>query len=186
METQVQHEGSGIRRYIRWQDKKYNKWGRALAIFITPLLFIGLILFTVAPGYILSRNMGAKPAFDDPLQLSVAIIFIAGGVLLYLWAIILFAKASGTQVPVVPTLKLVTKGPYAVTRNPMVTGAILILIGLSILSNAWIVFFSGMVVPGMYLLYIRLVEEEELLARFGHEYRSYKQRTPFLIPNICK
>ncbi len=186
MGTQVQNEGSTIRQYIRWQDRKYNKWGRVLAIMITPVLFIGLILITAAPGYIISRNLGVKPAFVDPIQIASACVFLVAGLLLYLWTIMLFAKALGTQVPLVPTLKLVTKGPYAVTRNPMVTGAILILIGLSILSNAWIVFFSGMVVPGMYLLYIKLVEEEELLARFGHEYRSYKQRTPFLIPNICK
>jgi len=34
--------------------------------------------------------------------------------------------------------------------------------------------------------YIKLVEEKELEARFGEEYREYKRKTPFLIPKIWK
>jgi len=34
--------------------------------------------------------------------------------------------------------------------------------------------------------YIKLIEEKELIERFGSEYLEYKQKTPFLIPRIGK
>ena len=35
---------------------------------------------------------------------------------------------------------------------------------------------------GLLLLYVKVVEEKELEARFGDAYLQYKRNTPFLIP----
>jgi len=37
-------------------------------------------------------------------------------------------------------------------------------------------------IVAMLLIYIKLVEEEELEARFGKKCLEYKRRTPFIIP----
>jgi len=38
------------------------------------------------------------------------------------------------------------------------------------------------VVAAFVVFYARTVEERELEARFGEEYRAYRARTPFLLP----
>ncbi|NIM97178.1 MAG: hypothetical protein GTO24_03545, partial [candidate division Zixibacteria bacterium] len=46
------------------------------------------------------------------------------------WSIFNFLKVKGTPVPFKPPPTLVTTGPYAHVRNPMVTGVFLLLFGL--------------------------------------------------------
>ena len=34
------------------------------------------------------------------------------------------------------------------------------------------------------LLYVKFIEEKELEARFGVEYKAYKRETPFILPRL--
>jgi protein-S-isoprenylcysteine O-methyltransferase Ste14 len=34
--------------------------------------------------------------------------------------------------------------------------------------------------------YIKLVEEKELAARFGEEYRAYREGAPFILPRLTR
>ncbi len=91
----------------------------------------------------------------------------------------------GTPVPVVPTRRLITSGPYKYCRNPMAFGTLLLYIGLSLIFNsisAIFILVALVLVP--LLLFIKIVEEKELEIRFGHEYTEYKEKTPFLIPRL--
>jgi protein-S-isoprenylcysteine O-methyltransferase Ste14 len=89
---------------------------------------------------------------------------------------------GGTPVPLVPTKKLVVRAPFTYCRNPMTLGTILAYLGVCV----WIGSISalGIVVILMtaLLLYIKLIEEKELEARFGAEYLAYKRETPFILP----
>ena len=114
----------------------------------------------------------------------VGLFVSASGVALYMWTIVLFARARGTQVPIAPTQRVVTSGPYAVSRNPMLTSAIIMVFGAGVVLNSWSFILAGLVIPTPYLIYILLVEERELEARFGEEYLAYKQSTPFIVPNL--
>lgn len=106
---------------------------------------------------------------------------------MFTWTIWLFIKVGkGTQIPVIPTQKLVTVGPFAYCRNPMYLGVILWVTGLGIILNSPSFILSGLIVPFLYLIYIKAVEEKELEARFGREYLEYKKKVPFLIPSIFK
>jgi protein-S-isoprenylcysteine O-methyltransferase Ste14 len=42
-----------------------------------------------------------------------------------------------------------------------------------------VLFFAGLL-----LIYIKRVEEKEMEIRFGQEYLTYRQQTPFLIPRF--
>ena len=97
-----------------------------------------------------------------------------------------FTRATGTQVPVAPTQTVVTSGPYAVSRNPMLTSAFIMVGGAGVLFNSWSFMLAGLVIPTAYLMYIKLVEERELEARFGEEYLSYKKSTPFIMPKLAR
>jgi protein-S-isoprenylcysteine O-methyltransferase Ste14 len=73
---------------------------------------------------------------------------------------------------------LLTRGPYAVTRNPMYVGELALWLG-------WAIFFGSVaVLAGFLFLFVvvsRLVlprEERALEARFGDAYRDYERAAP--------
>jgi protein-S-isoprenylcysteine O-methyltransferase Ste14 len=72
--------------------------------------------------------------------------------------------------------RLVTTGPFSVSRNPMYTSFILFTIpGLSLACNNWLVLICSLVI---YIGLTLLVKEEEdwLEHHFGGEYTAYRQR----------
>ncbi len=171
-----------IDQHIRFQKRAFNKWGRGVLIVTFPVLFILFFLF--APGWWGSQRFSMPMGLGGTAGWYVGLFISASGVALYLWTIVLFAKAQGTQVPVAPTQKVVTSGPYAVSRNPMLTSAIIMVCGAGVLFNSWSFILAGLVIPTLYLIYIKLVEERELEARFGEAYLSYKKSTPFIVPKM--
>jgi protein-S-isoprenylcysteine O-methyltransferase Ste14 len=83
-----------------------------------------------------------------------------------------------------PTQQLVTRGPYAYTRNPMFLGVLFLLLAIAL---------HGMSITALALLpilllvgleYIRVYEEPALRERFGEEYRQYRRSVPALIPRF--
>ncbi len=171
-----------IRQHIIFQARAFNRLIRKLLIVGFPVAFLYCFLYTPA-------RIGSEMA-DLPIGLpsivgqSIGILIAAAGLSLYLWTLVLFARAEGTQVPVAPTTSIVSTGPYAYTRNPMQTSAVLMMVGAGLVVNSWSFMLGGLVIPIVYLIYIRRVEEVELEARFGEEYLAYKRATPFLIPRI--
>lgn len=147
-----------------------------------PVLFVGFFLF--APGWWAHQQVPMPMGLEEVAGWCLGSIIAALGGALYLWTIVLFAKAQGTQVPVVPTQRLVTSGPYAVSRNPMFTSGIIMVCGGGVALDSWSFLAGGLVIPTAYLLYIKAVEERELEARFGEEYVSYKGSTPFIVPKL--
>jgi protein-S-isoprenylcysteine O-methyltransferase Ste14 len=79
---------------------------------------------------------------------------------------------------------LVRSGPYAIVRNPLYVGNILIATGLSILSELiWLVPF---LILYFFLLnhFVVLYEEKRLLSRWGDEYQTYLNEVPRWIPRV--
>jgi protein-S-isoprenylcysteine O-methyltransferase Ste14 len=83
-----------------------------------------------------------------------------------------------------PTSVLVTAGPYAYTRNPMVAGYLLILLAVAFLAES----VSGVIlVPLLTILayiYLTVFEEKALVARFDGEYERYRRNVPALFPRL--
>ena len=89
--------------------------------------------------------------------------------------------ASAVQILVnVPRGKLITTGPFAVTRHPLYTSvALLVLPGLGFLLDTWLGPAAGAVLYGSSRLFAG--REEKLLAKlFPTEYPAY--RTRVLLP----
>jgi protein-S-isoprenylcysteine O-methyltransferase Ste14 len=100
-----------------------------------------------------------------------------------LWARV----ALGTMWSSSPTVKvrhqLRTDGPYGVTRHPIYTGLLGMLLGTVLLVGFghWLVIFP----VGLVLAEIRIHSEEGLmLATFPEAYRRYRRRVPQLVPGL--
>lgn len=76
-----------------------------------------------------------------------------------------------------------TSGPYGITRHPIYTGILSMLLGSLLVAGAgrWIVPFGVFLV----LLQIKIrIEERLMLAEFPDDYPRYRQRVPQLIPGL--
>jgi protein-S-isoprenylcysteine O-methyltransferase Ste14 len=106
--------------------------------------------------------------------------------LLMMWSVwVQWSVGRGGPVPVVPTRKLITTGPYALCRNPMHLGALLYVFAFGLIfGNLVIALICIALEMSMLGVYLKSIEEKELLLRFGEDYRRYKEKTPFLIPRI--
>jgi protein-S-isoprenylcysteine O-methyltransferase Ste14 len=100
----------------------------------------------------------------------------------------LWARFSlGTMWSLAPKVKgdrrLRTHGPYAVTRHPIYTGLLGMMLGATLLSGIgqWIV----LVPVGVVLFEIKIRMEERLMvATFPDEYHRYRRRVPQLVPGL--
>lgn len=101
------------------------------------------------------------------------IVFLAGLALL-IWAASTFRRA-GTEVQTSqPTTRIVTRGPYRYSRNPIYVGMFLGLIGLAIaFDNLWLI---AVLVPFYFVIRYGVIAREEayLERKFGDIYRAYK------------
>ena len=80
--------------------------------------------------------------------------------------------------------RLVQKGMYGHTRNPMYVGNSLIAIGMSMATGAPVAYL--IVIPFFLFVYQAIVasEEEYLRTRFGDDYSEYCTRVPRFIPSF--
>jgi protein-S-isoprenylcysteine O-methyltransferase Ste14 len=100
----------------------------------------------------------------------------------------LWARFSlGTMWSNAPRVKddhqLRTRGPYAVTRHPIYTGLLGMLLGATLLSGIgqWIVLFP----VGLIVFEVKIRMEERLMvATFPEEYPGYRRQVPQLIPGL--
>jgi protein-S-isoprenylcysteine O-methyltransferase Ste14 len=86
-------------------------------------------------------------------------------------------KKVGTAVkPYLDASKLVTHGPYAISRHPMYLGYILFLIGVGLLLGSIISFVPTAIM--FLILQIKFIpmEEKSMMRLFGDDYLAYKRR----------
>jgi protein-S-isoprenylcysteine O-methyltransferase Ste14 len=93
-------------------------------------------------------------------------------------------EGRGTLAPWDPPRRLVVRGPYRYVRNPMISGVIFMLCGLALCLRSaphgrWAMLFIL-----ANLLYIPLLEEPQLEARFGEPYRRYRAAVPRFLPRV--
>lgn len=114
-------------------------------------------------------------------QTAFQALWYAGWVILAL-SIVLFIvpmydfRKKGREVKGQTTV-LVTSGSYAVVRHPIYLSFILLALALPLITQHWLIAFMGVV--GMVLSYAAaLLEDSELVERFGEDYEVYMHRVP--------
>ena len=173
-----------------WIDTLYKvaTGSRSVRNFFTPIgaIVYGLLIFVfVFIAVYVDRLIGLTNIFSSPLNLilSIPIFFLA--LFLIGWSVKHFIVAKGTPVPFNPPPQLVVTGPYAYTRNPMLTGVFLLLFGCGVVFGS----VSLLFVFTPLFIYINFwelksIEEPELEKRLGEDYVKYRKRTPMFFPNL--
>lgn len=127
-------------------------------------------------------------SFSCPRVIEVVLACITGllGILVLLWSVwTQWMVGRGGPVPVVPTTKLITSGPYALCRNPMFLGCLFYVFAFGLVfGNLVVAIVCAVLEMALGVSYYKGIEEKELLMRFGDEYQRYKDKTPFLIPRF--
>ncbi|MCL1920477.1 MAG: isoprenylcysteine carboxylmethyltransferase family protein [Kiritimatiellaeota bacterium] len=128
---------------------------------------------------------GYRWAPNHPALLALGGLLLALGLSLAGWTMRLFAvKGKGTAAPWDPPKKLVVAGPYRHVRNPMISSVLAMQIAEALLLNAALCWGLFALFLTLNMLYFPLVEEKELLARFGEPYRLYKRNVPRWLPRL--
>ncbi|MBO7055228.1 MAG: isoprenylcysteine carboxylmethyltransferase family protein [Bacteroidales bacterium] len=147
----------------------------------------GIVFVVVLPYlmWILSRRPALLPI--DALQLFAALLLITKGLVLNLCAV-MYKRHKLKEYKIDEyghsekrRVILMTKGPYKICRNPMLTGAIEYLLGYCIGLGTWQSYAVIVAFIAVALIKINS-EERRLLHVFGDEYAYYCYRTGRFTP----
>jgi protein-S-isoprenylcysteine O-methyltransferase Ste14 len=156
--------------------------------FFTPIgaSFFALLTFSfVIIALQVDRLLGITDIFPRPLSIILALPIFSFALFFIGWSVLNFLRAKGTPVPFNPPPQLVTTGPYAYVRNPMLTGVFALLFGFGVLlgSASLLVIFTPLFIF-LNVWELKAIEEPELLKRLGQDYIEYRKRTPMFFPGF--
>jgi protein-S-isoprenylcysteine O-methyltransferase Ste14 len=176
----------------KWIDMIYNvaTSSRKIRNFFTPLGALLVFLFVFALILLalqVDKLLSITDIFPRPLSFILASPFFLVAFILIGWSVLTFLRAKGTPVPLNPPPRLVTTGPYAYSRNPMLTGVFALLFGFGVLLGSFslLVIFTPLFIL-VNIWELKIIEEPELLKRLGQDYREYRKRTPMFFPKPGK
>lgn len=153
---------------------------RAAAWLESVVLFLALYAGVPWVGLALDARLHWPPIPDLGRVVGIAPLALgAGGIA---WCFLLFVRTGGgTPNPLVPPRRLVTQGPFAWTRNPIILSHALASLGVALLvaSPAAVVLVLLLGVPVQFIVRI---EERTLERRYGDAYRRYRDAVPRWIP----
>ena len=174
----------------RWINTLYNvaTGNRNIRNFFTPVgaLFYGLLIFlSVVIALQVDSFLGISNMLPKSLRLILSLPVFSLALFFIGWSVQYFLKVKGTPVPFNPPPKLVTTGPYAYTRNPMLTGVFILLFAFGVYYGSISLIF--IFTPLFILLNVwelKFIEEPELVKRLGEDYIEYRKRTPMFFPGF--
>ncbi len=106
---------------------------------------------------------------------NIGVGLVIAGLLIVFWGMLTFARARTAILPMRPASRLVARGPYRFTRNPMYTGMAVSFLGGAIgMNSVW----ALVMFPFVILLISSLVisrEERYLSSEFGEDYDTYRK-----------
>lgn len=121
-----------------------------------------------------------SPGGITRLGVIIGAILIAAGEAWRLWGVATAGTVTRRRSRNVQ--KLVTHGPFALSRNPLYNGNFLLWMGFVTLSGAWWFLPVAVVVFAIEYFFIVRYEEGVLESIFGEEYLAFKRRTPRWVP----
>jgi protein-S-isoprenylcysteine O-methyltransferase Ste14 len=174
--------------YMQFTGKEFSTLHKVLSMipgFIIFMVISPFVIFKIAS--FLSNYIPVTFPRTVELFIMAGLLFIS--MVLMSWALFeLWTKGRGTPAPITPTNRLVTTGPYSWCRNPIELGTNIYFLVLGIFFDSLVTgilcMFFGLVLG---IAYIKLIEEKEMLVRFGKPYDDYLHSVPFMsLPCLIK
>lgn len=116
-------------------------------------------------------------------RLALAVCLMAIGAAMYLrcvWDFAVFGK--GTPAPIDAPKRLVIRGLYRYSRNPMYVGLITLIAGWAVMFGSMVLVWCAVLLFVFFSLFVRLYEEPHLRRKFGDEYEVYKAQVGRWLP----
>jgi protein-S-isoprenylcysteine O-methyltransferase Ste14 len=142
---------------------------------VVPLTFVAIAILALTPIDWGSLHFGSP----WPQVVGAALLLLSTA--FTIWA----RRSLGTMWSITAAVRehheLRTAGPYSVTRHPIYTGLIGMMLGTALLigSGEWILIS----IAGVVVLVGKAAREERVMASvFGERYRTYRARTPMIVP----
>lgn len=112
-----------------------------------------------------------------------ACIVLAIGAGIYAWCVWDFATVGrGTPAPIDAPKRLIVRGLYRFTRNPMYVGVLTAILGWAALFQAPVLIAYALGLGTLFHLFVVLYEEPHLEREFGAEYEAYQARVARWLP----
>jgi protein-S-isoprenylcysteine O-methyltransferase Ste14 len=152
------------------------------------LLLKNLLFSLVVPGTIgvyvpLLLARGRPPALG--LMFLLALAFLALGGVIYAWCVWDFAVfGRGTPAPIDAPKKLVVRGLYRYSRNPIYVGVLTVLVGWAVMFGGANLLIYTLGVGICFHLFVVLYEERHLRRQFGAEYHDYCEKVGRWLPRF--
>jgi len=166
----------------------WARWWRKLGPVRTYLIVLpAVVAFGVLLFHLRARLLGADLGVNwDLIAIGAVLCGISNWIALQHWKHLSIATMIG-----IPELsptgqrrgKVLKDGIYRVVRHPRYLSA-----GLAVIANALFVDYMGVYLL-IFLLFplgypMLVLEERELIDRFGEEYRQYQQEVPRILPRL--
>lgn len=150
---------------------------------MTAILYGGLLSYIVP--IVDWAYFGDSAARQMPLgHVATGAALIMAGLTIRIWAIRALGRFFTATVQIVKGHRLIQSGPYRLVRHPSYTGAVLAMLGHSLVLGSTIgLATTALFMGAAYFLRIR-AEEHILIDNFGEEYRRYQARSKRLVPLV--
>lgn len=144
---------------------------------------VPVVVLTVVVRQIVPRGDWSSVTFHAPWARFLGLAILLAATALTLWARFVLGVMWSAAPAVKEGHELRTGGPYAITRHPIYTGLLGMLLGTMLVAGGgvWIVSFPVAVV----LIECKIrIEERFMTHEFPEDYPAYRQRVPQLIPGL--
>ena len=157
--------------------------GPKVALFLRNLLFTVVVPGTVAV-YLPLLIVRDRSAGSGAWLVASSALFVVGAAV-YFWCVWDFAFAGrGTPAPIDAPKKLVVRGLYRYSRNPMYVGVLTTILGWAVLFGASGLLLYAFCVGLCFHLFVVLYEEPHLHDVFGSSYDDYCARVGRWLPGV--
>lgn len=154
-----------------------------LVLLIKNIVFTVVVPATVAVYLPMLMTRGRTPG--SGVLAALGCVLVVAGALIYLrcaWDFLAFGR--GTPAPIDAPKKLVVRGLYRYTRNPMYVGVLTAILGWSALYGAMDLVVYGITVGAAFHLFVVVYEEPHLQQVFGTSYDEYRARVGRWLPRL--
>lgn len=162
-----------------------NRFGSLLSTLGQIVIFWGTFLWILPKGIVELQEAINWNLFEHSFQTQASIGLFLLASCLGLWSgISMVTLGGGTPLPTATAPRLVIAGPYRFVRNPMAVAGILQGIAVGWLLGSVPVIIYALTGIVAWHVFVRAVEEQDLLERFGSDYERYRSRVRVWVPTI--